>query len=90
MRTEPKLLIVVLFQNLGESRPYYARPPTPPLSGALLAALTPPEVEQRIQDLFVRPPDALFESKLFLALYPGSILLNKVTAGSIQLSFSLS
>ena len=34
-----KLQIIVLFQNLGEERPYYAKSPSPPLSGILLAAL---------------------------------------------------
>ena len=29
---KPKLQIIVLFQNLGEERPYYAKSPSPPLS----------------------------------------------------------
>ncbi len=34
---KPKLLIIVLFQNLGDEHPYYARNPAPPLPGILLA-----------------------------------------------------
>ena len=40
-----KIQIVVLFQNLGEDRPWYAKSPAPPLPGLLLAGLTPPLVE---------------------------------------------
>ena len=53
----PKLQIIVLFQNLGEDRPYYARSPSPPLSGALLAGLTPPSVEVELLHEMVRPID---------------------------------
>ena len=55
-----KLQIVVLFQNLGPERPWYARSPAPPLSGILVAALTPPEVEVEVVHEMVRPID--FES----------------------------
>jgi len=44
---KPKLQIIVLFQNLGDERQYFARAPAPPLSGVLLAALTPPVVRSR-------------------------------------------
>jgi len=54
---QPKLLIIVLFQNLGEERAYYARSPSPPLSGILLAGLTPPEVEVDVLHEMVRPID---------------------------------
>lgn len=54
---QPKLQIIVLFQNLGEERAYYARSPAPPLSGILLAALTPPEVEVEVLHEMVRPID---------------------------------
>jgi radical SAM superfamily enzyme YgiQ (UPF0313 family) len=52
-----KLQIVVLFQNLGAERPWYARSPAPPLSGILVAALTPPEVEVEVVHEMVRPID---------------------------------
>lgn len=54
---KPKLLIIVLFQNLGESQTYYARSPAPPLSGILVAALTPPIVEVKVLHEMVRPID---------------------------------
>ena len=54
---KPKLQIVVLFQNLGEERAYYARSPAPPLSGILLAALTPDAVEVEVLHEMVRPID---------------------------------
>jgi radical SAM superfamily enzyme YgiQ (UPF0313 family) len=54
---KPKLQIIVLFQNLGEEKPYYARSPSPPLSGALLAGLTPPSVEVELLHEMVRPID---------------------------------
>jgi radical SAM superfamily enzyme YgiQ (UPF0313 family) len=54
---KPKLLIIVLFQNLKEENPYYARTPAPPLPGILLAALTPPEVEVEVLHEMVRPID---------------------------------
>ena len=55
--SKPKLLIIVLFQNLGESQAYYARSPAPPLSGALVAGLTPPIVEVELLHEMVRPID---------------------------------
>jgi len=54
---KPKIQIIVLFQNLGDSRPYYAKSPSPPLSGLLLAGLTPPEVEVEVLHEMVRPID---------------------------------
>jgi radical SAM superfamily enzyme YgiQ (UPF0313 family) len=54
---KPKLQIIVLFQNLGHGREYFARAPAPPLSGALLAALTPPVVEVGLLHEMVRPID---------------------------------
>lgn len=54
---KPKLLIIVLFQNLVEEEPYYARNPAPPLPGILLAGLTPPEVEVEVLHEMVRPID---------------------------------
>ena len=54
---KPKLQIVVLFQNLGDERPYYAMSPSPPLSGLLLAGLTPPSVEVEVLHEMVRPID---------------------------------
>jgi radical SAM superfamily enzyme YgiQ (UPF0313 family) len=55
--SKPKLLIIVLYQNLGEDRAYYARSPAPPLSGILLAGLTPPLVEVEVHHEMVRPID---------------------------------
>lgn len=52
---KPKLLIVVLFQNLGEEHPYYAQSPAPPLSGSLLAALTPSIVDIELLHEMNRP-----------------------------------
>ncbi len=54
---KPKLQIIVLFQNLGEARAYFAKAPAPPLSGVLLAALTPPVVEVELLHEMVRPID---------------------------------
>ncbi len=54
---KPKLQIIVLFQNLGEKQAYYARSPAPPLSGALVAGLTPPTVEVELLHEMVRPID---------------------------------
>ena len=54
---KPKLQIIVLFQNLGEKQAYYARSPAPPLSGALVAGLTPPIVEIELLHEMVRPID---------------------------------
>ena len=53
----PKLLIVVLFQNLREAEPYYAPTPAPPLPGLLLAGMTPPIVEIEVLHEMVRPID---------------------------------
>jgi radical SAM superfamily enzyme YgiQ (UPF0313 family) len=53
----PKLQIIVLFQNLGEERAYFARSPAPPLSGILLAGLTPDCVEVEVLHEMVRPID---------------------------------
>ncbi|MGH7644998.1 MAG: B12-binding domain-containing radical SAM protein [Gemmatimonadales bacterium] len=55
--SRPRLQIIVLFQNLGEERAYYARCPAPPLSGLLLAGLTPPIVEVEVLHEMVRPID---------------------------------
>ena len=52
---KPKLLIIVLFQNLIDEKPYYALSPAPPLPGILLAALTPPIVEIEVVHEMVRP-----------------------------------
>jgi radical SAM superfamily enzyme YgiQ (UPF0313 family) len=53
-----KLQIIVLFQNLAEEgRFYYAKNPAPPLSGALVAALTPPIVEVELLHEMIRPID---------------------------------
>ncbi len=54
---KPKLQIIVLYQNLGEARAYYARSPAPPLSGILLAGLTPDMVEAGVLHEMVRPID---------------------------------
>jgi radical SAM superfamily enzyme YgiQ (UPF0313 family) len=53
--SQPKLQIIVLFQNLGDTQTYFARSPAPPLSGALVAALTPPIVEVELLHEMVRP-----------------------------------
>lgn len=55
--SKPKLQIIVLYQNLGEARAYYARSPAPPLSGILLAGLTPDLVEVEVLHEMVRPID---------------------------------
>ncbi len=54
---KPKIQIIVLFQNLGEERAYYARSPAPPLSGILLAGLTPDCAEVEVLHEMVRPID---------------------------------
>ena len=54
---KPKLLIIVLFQNLRDEKPYYARNPAPPLPGLLLAGLTPPLVDVEVLHEMVRPID---------------------------------
>jgi len=64
---KPKLQIIVLFQNLGEERAYYARSPAPPLSGVLLAGLTPPIVEVELLHEMVRPIDYRTDAQ-FIAL----------------------
>ncbi|UCF21506.1 MAG: B12-binding domain-containing radical SAM protein [Gemmatimonadota bacterium] len=55
--SKPKLQIIVLFQNLGDQQTYYARSPAPPLSGLLLAGLTPDLVEVDVHHEMVRPID---------------------------------
>ena len=55
--SQPKVQIIVLFQNLGEDKPYFAQSPAPPLSGALVAGLTPPIVEVDLLHEMVRPID---------------------------------
>ncbi len=55
VKSKPKLLIIVLFQNLLDEKPYYAKNPAPPLPGILLAALTPPEIEVEVLHEMVRP-----------------------------------
>jgi len=52
---KPKLLIIVLFQNLLDEKPYYAKNPAPPLPGILLAGLTPSIVEVEVLHEMVRP-----------------------------------
>src|SRR5574338_242202 len=56
-KSKPKLLIIVLFQNLLDEKPYYAKNPAPPLPGILLAALTPPEINVEVLHEMVRPID---------------------------------
>lgn len=56
-KSKPKLLIIVLFQNLLDEEPYYAKTPAPPLPGILLAALTPPQVDVEVLHEMVRPID---------------------------------
>ena len=53
----PKLQIIVLFQNLGDKQTYFASSPAPPLSGALVAGLTPPIVEVELLHEMIRPID---------------------------------
>jgi len=56
--SKPKLQIIVLFQNLAEEGIfYYAKNPAPPLSGMLVAALTPPIVEIELLHEMIRPID---------------------------------
>ena len=64
---KPKLQIIVLFQNLGDERQYFAKAPAPPLSGVLLAALTPPVVEVELLHEMVRPIDYTTDAD-FIAL----------------------
>lgn len=63
----PKLLIIVLFQNLRDAEPYYARNPAPPLPGILLAAMTPPVVDVEVLHEMVRPIDFTTDAD-FIAL----------------------
>lgn len=55
--SKPKLQVIVLFQNLGEEDAYYARCPSPPLSGILLAGQTPDSVDVEVLHEMVRPID---------------------------------
>ena len=55
--SKPKLQIIVLFQNLGDQQSYFARSPTPPLSGILVAGQTPDLVEVDVLHEMVRPID---------------------------------
>jgi radical SAM superfamily enzyme YgiQ (UPF0313 family) len=64
---KPKLLIIVLFQNLREADPYYARNPAPPLPGILLAGMTPPIVDVEVLHEMVRPIDYATDAD-FIAL----------------------
>jgi len=50
-----KILIIVLFQNLINEKPYYAKNPAPPLPGLLLAGMTPPIVDVEVLHEMVRP-----------------------------------
>jgi radical SAM superfamily enzyme YgiQ (UPF0313 family) len=50
-----KIQIIVLFQNLKEEAPYYARSPAPPLPGILLAGMTPPIVDVEVLHEMARP-----------------------------------
>jgi radical SAM superfamily enzyme YgiQ (UPF0313 family) len=52
-----KLLIIVLFQNLLDEKPYYAKNPAPPLPGLLLAGMTPPVLDVEVLHEMVRPID---------------------------------
>ena len=54
---KPKLQIIVLFQNLGDQKTYFASSPAPPLSGMLLAGLTPSTVDVEVLHEMVRPID---------------------------------
>jgi len=65
--SKPKLQIIVLFQNLGDSQAYFARSPAPPLAGALVAGLTPPIVEVELLHEMVRPIDYTTDAD-FIAL----------------------
>ena len=55
--SKPKLQIIVLFQNLGDQQTYFARSPTPPLSGILVAGQTPDIVEVDVLHEMARPID---------------------------------
>jgi radical SAM superfamily enzyme YgiQ (UPF0313 family) len=56
-KKEKRLLIIVLFQNLLNEKPYYAKTPAPPLPGLLLAGMTPPIVDIEVLHEMVRPID---------------------------------
>ena len=56
-KQKPKLLIIVLFQNLIDEEPYYALTPAPPLPGILLAGMTPDIVDVEVLHEMVRPID---------------------------------
>jgi radical SAM superfamily enzyme YgiQ (UPF0313 family) len=62
-----KLEIIVLFQNLVDQAAYFARSPAPPLSGALMAGLTPPIVDVTLRNEMVRAIDYDTEAD-FIAL----------------------
>ncbi len=62
-----KLLIIVLFQNLTDAKPYYARNPAPPLPGILLAGMTSPIVDIEVLHEMVRPIDYTTDAQ-FIAL----------------------
>jgi radical SAM superfamily enzyme YgiQ (UPF0313 family) len=64
---KPKLLIIVLFQNLGTDSPYYARTPAPPLPGILLAGMTPSIVDVEVLHEMVRPIDYCTDAE-FIAI----------------------
>ena len=55
--SKPKLEIIVLHQNLGDEHAHYAKCPSPPLSGILLAGQTPESVEVGVLHEMVRPID---------------------------------
>lgn len=80
--SKPKLQIIVLFQNLGENQAYFARSPAPPLSGALVAGLTPPivEVELLHDDEFV---DLLVKARCGMA-FIGLESLNEPSLSSVH------
>jgi radical SAM superfamily enzyme YgiQ (UPF0313 family) len=61
---KPKLLIIVLFQNLRGADPYYARTPAPPLPGILLAGMAPSTVEVEVLHEMVRPIDYSTDASL--------------------------
>lgn len=53
----PQLLIIVLFENLDDQPPYYMKMWTPPATGLLVAALTPPVIDVEVLHEMVRPID---------------------------------
>ncbi|TFG61885.1 MAG: B12-binding domain-containing radical SAM protein, partial [Gemmatimonadales bacterium] len=55
--SKPKLQIIVLHQNLGDEQAHYAKCPSPPLSGILLAGQTPDSVDVEVLHEMVRPID---------------------------------